>query len=285
MSNTQQIREYIRACEHMMKFFNSMLSKGDYSPNDEDKLKELTELRFQIRKDDWPKAIDDKESDPSHDFLGSLSIPIKNQSVLEFGGCDYNLGVSLKKDYDAEKVVSYDIELCRYKKTMLHNSSVVYTDNFKLVQQKGNYNIILVNDIIDHVENSNYWLHHLCDLIDKDTGRIFIRCHPYTSKNGTHIGEQTNKAFLHLIFNDNELATLGVTNKFTRKTIDSTKSYRKLFEECGLKIVKEVIKKEVVESMFLTDSRITERIKNSLGIQENLIDFLEIKYIDYELMR
>jgi hypothetical protein len=144
---------------------------------------------------------------------------------------------------------------------------------------------VVINDIIDHLEKPVYWLKQLADLINPDSGRIFIRCHPYTSKNGTHLGEQMNKAFLHLVFSDDELATLGITNKYTMKILDFSNSYQRFFEEAGLKIVRENIKKCSVDSIFLTDSRITGRIKKNVDIQDNITNFLEVDYIDYELMK
>jgi hypothetical protein len=92
-------------------------------------------------------------------------------------------------------------------------------------------------------------------------------------------------AFLHLVFSDDELATLGITNRYTRKILDLNSSYQRFFEEAGLKVVREEIKKCPVDSIFLTDSRITSRIKKNLDIQDNIINFLEVEYIDYELMR
>ena len=287
MSTAQQIREYIRACEHMIKFFNKMLSRGEYAQGAEDRLAELTELRLQARSDSWPPALDDKETanDRMRSFLGSISVPIKSQKVLEFGSCDTTLATLLKSECGAAKVYSYDVELCKYNERTVGDPAIVFTDNFRLVQHNGIYDIVVINDIIDHLEKPVYWLKQLADLINPQSGRVFARCHPYTSKNGTHLGEQINKAFLHLVFSDDELATLGITNRYTRKILDLNSSYQRFFEEAGLKVVREEIKKCPVDSIFLTDSRITSRIKKNLDIQDNIINFLEVEYIDYELMR
>ena len=287
MSTAQQIREYIRACEHMIKFFNKMLSRGDYAQGTEDRLAELTELRLQARSVSWPPAFDVKETatDKLRSFLGSISVPIKSQKVLEFGGCDNNLATLLKTECGAAKVYSYDVELCKYNERTVSDPTIIFTDNFRLIQHHGAYDIIVINDIIDHLEKPVYWLKQLAELINSQSGRIFVRCHPYTSKNGTHLGEQINKAFLHLVFSDDELATLGVTNKYTRKIVDLNSSYQRFFDEANLKIVREDIKKCPVDSIFLTDSRITSRIKKNLDIQDEIINFLEVDYIDYELMK
>lgn len=287
MSTAQQIQEYIRACEHMIKFFNKMLSRGEYTQGAEDRLTELTELRLQARSDSWPPSLDPKETetDRLRSFLGSISVPIKSHKVLEFGGCDNNLATMLKNECGAAKVYSYDVDLCKYNEQTVSDPAIILTDNFRLIQHNGVYDIVVINDIIDHLEKPVYWLKQLADLINQDSGRIFIRCHPYTSKNGTHLGEQMNKAFLHLVFSDDELATLGITSKYTMKILDLSSSYQRFFEEAGLKIVRENIKKCSVDSIFLTDSRITGRIKKKLDIQDNITNFLEVDYIDYELMK
>jgi len=288
MSDNKQIKEYIRACEHMIKFFNKLLSQNIKvsAASNNDRLMELTELRILAKTKDWPKAIDEKISiiDQLRKFIETISVPIRNKNVLEFGCCDSELAAMLQNECGAKKVVSFDLDLCKYRQNIINDQGVIYTDNFRIVQQNESYDIITINDILDHTEKPVYWLKQLTPLMSVN-GRVFIRFHPYTSRNGTHLSEQLNKAFLHLVFSDDELATFGVSNKFTRKITDLNISYERFIEESGLKIIKKNTKKTPVELMFFNDEKIAGRIKKNILIDKNLAEVLEIDYIDYELMK
>jgi hypothetical protein len=43
-----------------------------------------------------------------------------------------------------------------------------------------------------------------------DKGRIYVRCHPFTSRHATHLYQQCNKAFLHLLTTEEERSELGL---------------------------------------------------------------------------
>lgn len=288
MSDNKQIKEYIRACEYMIKFFNKLLSQNVKvnAASNNDRLIELTDLRILAKTKDWPEAIDEKISvvDQIRKFIETISVPIRNKNVLEFGCCDSELAAMLQNECGAKKVVSFDLDLCKYRQNIINDQGVIYTDNFRIVQQNEPYDIITINDILDHTEKPVYWLKQLTPLLAVN-GRVFIRFHPFTSRNGTHLNEQLNKAFLHLVFSEDELATFGVSNKYTRKITDHHISYERFIEESGLKILKKKIQKTPVELMFFNHEKIAGRIKKNVLTDKNLAEVLEIDYIDYELMK
>ncbi len=287
MNDTKQIKEYIRACEHMIRFFNKMLNQNIKSllVDEENNLTELTDLRILARTKDWTEAIDESKSavELLRLFIETISMPIKNKIVLEFGSCESELAALLKNEYFAKKVVSFDLNLCKYRQNTINDTDVIYTDNFRLVQQAAPYDMIVINDILDHTDKPTYWLKQLKPLL-LEKSRVFIRFHPYTSKNGTHLGEQINKAFLHLAFNDDELATFGVANRYTRKITDLDATYDRLIEESDFKIVNKKFVKTPVDAIFLTDKRISNRIKKELMTEKGMSEILEVEYIDYEIM-
>lgn len=289
MSDNKQIKEYIRACEHMMKFFNKLLNqniKSAVGSDNHDKLAELTDLRVLAKTKNWPIAIDEKISVIEHlrKFVETISVSLKGKNVLEFGCCDSELAAILKNECGAKKVVSYDLELCKFRQNTISDQGVIYTDNFRIVQQNSTYDIIVINDVLDHIEKPVYWLKQLNPLMIENS-RIFIRFHPFTSRNGTHLADQMNKAYMHLVFSDDELATFGIANKFTRKITDLQVSYERFIEESGFKILNQNIKKTPVEILFSTDDRIANRIRRNLQTDKNINDIIEIEYIDYELMK
>ena len=61
----------------------------------------------------------------------------------------------------------------------------------------------------------------------EENSRLFVRFHPYTSRNGTHLGNQINKAYIHLIFSDDELAKRMQARPISPPTAE--RGYHKLF--------------------------------------------------------
>lgn len=292
MNTSKQIKEYIKACEHMIKFFNKMLNgqvSGLAAPA-QDRLSELTELRMEVKGSSWPEAEPWEEHPElfiSQTIKELVRESVEDKTVLDFGSYDPNFSRIMKKNFGAKQVVSYDVNACQGINTSETEKNLLYTENFKLVKQWAPFDVIVLNDIIDHLDKPVHWLSQLGSLANKGVGKIYARCHPMTSRNGTHISEQMNKAFLHLIFSERELATLGVSSRTTRKILDGPATYRKMFEESGLKVVSEDIKKKDVEMFFLQNEKIVKRINNSLGLSENdsfrLLNIIETNYIDYEL--
>lgn len=289
MENREQIKQYIKACEHMIKFFTKFLDTdtlGVKSLSKEDKLKELTDLRYEIKKDTWPEAESPKltQSQKSMKLFGELiSTPVKNKNILEFGCCDCELSSLLKSKFGAKTVVAFRLEDCQSTDTNLLDPNVIFTDKFRVAQQIAPFDIIILNDVIDHLEKPVFWIKQLAKMLSKETGRMFVRCHPWLSRNGTHLSEQMNKAFLHLMLSDDELGTLGVSNKFTRKITDGMDSYKRFFEESNLKILNHKFYTKSIEVSFLKNQVILERIKKFTKIDKNLLEKLEVEFIDFEL--
>lgn len=286
MTDDQQIREYIRACEHMLTYFKSVLGRHpdrDQGKNSQDALSELTELRMLAKSDRWTPAYEGGLSDEARalKFVSSLSAPLKDKNVLDFGSCDGALSQLVAVRLRAKQVVSYDVNLCRH--SSLSDPSVINTDNLKLVQQMAPYDAILANDVIDHLANPSHWLRTMRGLVREGDGRVFLRCHPYTSRNGTHIGEQLNRSHLHLVFTEQELATFGISGRFTQRILDAQKTYRSMFEDSGFKVVREREHRQPLDVELMGDKRIAERVRRNLGLGDGLVDLIEIDHIDFEL--
>ena len=294
MNTSKQIKEYIKACEHMIKFFNKMLdgqvsgvASGMAAPAQE-RLSELTELRMEVKSPNWPEAEPWEESPElfiSQTIKELVRESVEDKTVLDFGSHDPNFSRAIKVNFGAKHVVSYDVNACQGINTGESEKNLLYTENFKLVKQWAPFDVIILNDIIDHLEKPVHWLSQLNSLTNK--GKIYARCHPMTSRNGTHLSEQINKAFLHLVFSEKELSTLGISSRTTRKILDGSATYKKMFDEAGLRVVSEDIKKRDVEMFFLQNEKIVRRMSNSLGLSQKdssrLLSIIETNYIDYEL--
>lgn len=285
MTEDEQIKQYIDACDHMMKFFKKLLQRDKVSglAPQNSALAELTDLRMLAKSNEWGCAYSagEDEEKRAYEFLGSVTSKLSGAHVLDFGSCDLATARIVADKMKAKTVVSFDVNLCRGgapKERLITN-----TDNLNIVTQMSPYDVILVNDVLDHMEKPVNWLKILGRMLNKQAGRMFVRCHPYTSRNGAHAGEQLNRAYLHLVFTEEELATFGISCRHTQKILDAQKSYAAYFEDAGLKVVSEKIVRCDPDMRILSDKRVSDRIRKNIGVEDGLLQLLEIDYIDYQL--
>lgn len=102
---------------------------------------------------------------------------------------------------------------------------------------------ILAYDVIDHLpekEDINLFLSQCFQALDEQ-GRMYMMCHPYKSRVGTHLFHQ-NKAYLHIIKNNKGIHTLKID--------DPVAHYRKVIKKSGFLIESEQIYTEFIESYF-----------------------------------
>ena len=94
-----------------------------------------------------------------------------------------------------------------------------------------------------------------------DKCKIYVRCHPWSSRHGAHLHEEINKAFVHLVFTEDELSNMGYNVPFTHRLLDPLTSYRNLFKKVGYTILSEDIIKTTIEPFFYTNEKVAKRIK------------------------
>jgi hypothetical protein len=123
-------------------------------------------------------------------------------------------------------------------------------------------------------------------------GRIYLRCHPWTSRHGTHLYKQLNRAYLHLVFDTDELFSMGLKETRTRNFLDPMTEYRKIIEEARLTISEEELVTHPVELFFTHEPAVLRRIKEQWKVSENKAlaagtqfprDVLEIQFVDFIL--
>ena len=124
-------------------------------------------------------------------------------------------------------------------------------------------------------------------------GKVYIRTHPFCSRHGTHLYHQINKAFVHLVFSDEELAALGYKQEPVRKFKHPLNDYNNVFTLAGFKIQNGPHQvKEAVDPFFINTPIVSQRIKNHY--QDSPIEplkkgkfptwQLEQQFIDYVLI-
>jgi hypothetical protein len=142
------------------------------------------------------------------------------------------------------------------------------------------YDIILLYDVLDH-EIDNHPVEKLkkAKELMTDNGLMIIRCHPWCSRHATHLYAKNNKAYLHLILTDQELKSIGLYNKPTRRdTLPPSKTYRSWFDAAGLTVIYEEVVRQPLEPIF-TQNQVLEQ----LNISDKSL--LEIQFVDYILSK
>jgi formylglycine-generating enzyme required for sulfatase activity/2-polyprenyl-3-methyl-5-hydroxy-6-metoxy-1,4-benzoquinol methylase len=157
-----------------------------------------------------------------------------DQSFLDFGCGDGDTAIEAANF--ARLSIGYDI-----KAPESHND-VVLTGEMKVVEKYGPFDVILLWDVLDHLVGDPVEELNKIKRLLSPNGRIYIRCHPWTSKNGGHCS--LNKAYIHLLFDESNPAD-DVT-----RTLNPLEDYRGWFESSNLKIVEEDIIRDKVDPFF-----------------------------------
>lgn len=133
------------------------------------------------------------------------------------------------------------------------------------------FDIVLLYDILDHITDQVDYLKEIAKKTNT-TGLFYVRCHPWTSRHGTHLYHQINKAFIHLFLTPDELTSLKLTEKTACRA--DIKTYEKWFREAGLTVVSAEIIEHPIEPLFpqLISRGIFESHKN-----------MNISFVDYIL--
>lgn len=297
MTDKKTIEEYIRALEHITGFLQSLLDEENKQPkapkHEREKLSELTELRILAKSDQWPEAVpeellcgeDDEHKNARaagiiHDFVKEN---IKDKSFLDFGCGDGNVAWYAANLADTNTTVGYDLIEQNWER-FLPKYNLSFTTDWGKVHDMGPYDIVVVNDVLDHADNPKEVMEKIASVKTPGTGKVFMRCHPWASRHGTHVYKQLNKAFLHLVFNEQEMATLGLTEMKTNKLLNPQNTYRRLIKEAGLSILQENITTQPVEMFFSHHPAILRRIREKWRNVKFPRETMEIQFVEYVLV-
>lgn len=252
-------------------------------------------LKRALATDKWPDAVNanlichpDNESDKLERGRGIVELMIeedlKGLKFLDFG-CGEGHCPYVVTDYNPAISVGYDIKEYeswnRYTK-----DNLVLTTDFQKVIDNGPYNVIVLFDVIDHLNGTDP-----IDVLSKaqsvlaPDGRIYMRCHPYTSRHATHLYHELNKAYAHLVFSPTELATIVPNPKWSEKNagvIFPIKTYGDLIDKANLNVV---VRKDITEKVepFFKIPKIAERIMKTTGTSSFPEFQLSLQFLDYIL--
>lgn len=259
-----------------------------------DELEQLKELLYSER---WPDAVNknlicdpNSNQDKIERGRGIVELMIEEDlnglKVLDFG-CGEGHCAMVSAEYGTSLSVGYDIKEDEYWKTV-EKPNLLMTTNWEQVVASGPYDTIIVFDVLDHsiTENPTEVLKKINQVLKPD-GKVYMRCHPWISRHATHLYHDINKAYVHLVFSENEMDSLVSDSKFSEKSIQVTRplmTYGKHIEDAGLKIANRRDITEKVEPFFKVPL-IQNRIMRNTGFTE-LPEFqMSLQFLDYVLTK
>lgn len=233
---------------------------------------EFITLKSLLASDQWPEAIDqnlicaqDSETDKISRAEGILELlvekDLRNKKFLDFGCGEGHVAY---KALTQEPLISvgYDkIHMPSWSKFPT-NDKLLFTTDFETAKQHSPYDIILVYDVIDHVSHKEALaiLRQIHDLLDIN-GTIYLRTHPFCSRHATHLYQTINKAYIHLVFTNQELKDLGYEAPDNTHVVYPINQYETMFKEADLAISHNNILREKVDAFFKKTPLIKERIR------------------------
>lgn len=250
----KQLEKYVRDIE------NSLVSIKKFIANFEQKKSlDAEQIRILLADERWPKAVPEylmcteSENDRIIRAEGILDLigDIEGKKVLDFG-CGEGHVVMKAMDLKAKFCIGYDLV---ESGAMKWGESLV--TNWDSVVQNGPYDVVIIYDVLDHCTDPVQALFKV-KTVCHDQTQIYLFCHPFVSRHGSHLYREINKAFVHLVFTAEELKSLDYKSMFTFLTYNPLVTYRQWFLETGFDIAEEEIALDDVSDFetFLKDNPI-----------------------------
>ena len=273
MNDSKKIKEYIKAISHMKLFLEDLLKEQNRvipaPKTDTEKLTEITNLRYLLKSNEWPEAVPPDlisltEEDQYNQAEGIVREYL-NTTLIRNKFLNYGFNDKIK-----DIVAGTGATLFEHAEDLNFNSDELF-------------DVILCYDVLDDVDNPVEVLKKLKSL-KSEKGKIFVRFHPWTSRHGAKLYKTLNKAYVQLIFNEKELASVGLINSpCVNKSFD-LKIYDDWIKEAELNVVKKSTVTQDLESFFVSHNSILRRIKNNFHDKGKFPDeLLEVQFVDYIL--
>lgn len=258
----------------------------------DDSLDTFEKLKKALYSDKWPEAVNPNfvcnpniESEKIERGQSIIRILIeeelKDKRFLDFG-CGEGYCVQAAVEFQPEVAVGYDL------KTFEHWQAIPkakLSNSWDEIKDMGPYDIILIFDVLDHIEEDiPATLLSKAKSVLKPEGKIYMRCHPWISRHGTHLYHDLNKAYVHLVFTDEELKQLGEFH-FAEKSIGVTypvRTYDSFVNQGGLKVLNKRNHTEKVETFFKIP-KIAERIIANTKAPEFPEFQMSLQWVDFVL--
>lgn len=237
-------------------------------------LDQFEDLKTLLESSEWPYAVNpiyicnvEKESDKQERAEGIIDYvlqkPLQDKKFLDFGCGEGHIakessqrGTSISIGYD---IATTDTSAQPWEE--LTNGCLLTKDWDKVVANAP-YDIVLIYDVLDHMSTADVStsLSNLKSLLAED-GLIFIRFHPWCGRHGGHLYNQLNKAFIHLVFTDEELEKLNIKKEKIEPIIHPISTYNTIINTAGYKIHSRLLSQDEPEAFFKSNPLVSKRIK------------------------
>ena len=275
----------------MKDLFNTTLTVASVN-EDFDTFEALKEALFSDR---WPEAANpalmcdpNSEKDKKERGFGIIQMivqeEIRGQKVLDFG-CGEGHTACAVSTQSPKLCVAYDIEKFEHWQ---NSENTIFTNDFSEVEKNAPYDIVILFDVIDHLKNEDQIsvLRKIHSVLT-DNGKVYMRCHPFTSRHATHLYQSLNKAYIHLVFTPEEIRQLipePVNAEINLGVVTPFRSYKYFAQKAGFEIVSRQDITERVEPFFKTPT-IAERIMKTTQMPEFPEYQMGIQFLDMVLKK
>ena len=231
---------------------------------------ERSKLKALLKSNRWPLAVNPhlivspKHEDKLERGESLLDTFVENGLIgkrfLDFG-CGEGHVAKVASDR-AEFAVGYDIDETGWE--VFHETErFMLTNDWQAVVNKGPYDVIFVYDVLDHiVDEDPIELLQDARSVLAPGGKVFIRCHPWCSRTGSHNYRTLNKAWIHLFFSEEELREMGCDPLPVKKILHPMLTYEDWFSKSGFKTVSENTCRQSVEPFFEQEELLCKIIKD-----------------------
>jgi len=265
--NIEKIKKMLDQIESSNKEKISSLVKDIRDELNQD----LIYLKNLLRSNEWPEAVpvfqicdNDSYQDKADRAEGIMEIlvdeDLNGKKFLDFG-CGEGYCAKYIATREAVISVGYDIVQSGTLVWEEKPSNLLLSTNLEEVKNEGPYDFILMYDVIDHAQNPYQVLKDVKNLLAKN-GKVHLRCHPWCGRHGGDLYRQINKAFVHLVFTEEELKDMGYVIPYVNKTLYPFNVYSKYIKYAGFNDAKPEIDIQEVEGFFKSNKIIKNRILN-----------------------
>lgn len=283
MIDHKKLDDYIKTVEELLLFLREFRDRKREDSMSGDYLIEFYHLKDTLRSSVWPAAVPaDTVCDPNSaqdKQERAEGILADMTSVQDLAFLDYGCGeghVTIEAAKTARLAVGYDP-----KGSWGTNDAknLRFTREITKVKAWGPYDVILAWDVLDHCDKPVEELKNM-NAFRKGNGPVYIRCHPWTSRHATHLYHDINKAYMHLIFSEKELLTLGYKGLKTAKITRPIETYREWFRQAGFTIKTERPSRVQIDEFFVKEPLVFQRLKQHWP---NQIPDISVEFVDYIL--
>ena len=240
-----------------------------------------------LEQDYWPQAVNPaliarnenelrERSEGIVEHLSEFDIDVSGKVCFVF--CDKDKSLAQYLSSLCSHIFAYDKSFEQF-----HSESLSYINDLHDLEKK--VDLVIAFDVIDDTEDSQEFIDSLRTVSSPDTC-IFVRCHPWSSRHGSHLYKEKNKAFIHMVFTEDELESMGLKALPKGRVKNPQEEYLKMFIDAGFSVKEIHCERTSVESFFSECPDVKKRIMKNYPNQDQskLAEYqLEQSFVDLVL--